>query len=332
MEQFVRYLFEYKENQRIRNTGFVKVQKDESKTLVHIHGQGFRFVSEQKMMVYVYEMEGDIPVGIYQGEIGNINPSIHYILTYSPEDIGDAKEYEKICGIILRTESGRIFAASWNDMPFNAGEMIVRTEEMKELEPTFTEAMVQEVIQDAEDQKDDCGREEHSEEEMYSEAEKHSEAEHSREKVNCEAEVPCEAEKRCEREAHEEEDDGVEYGCPSVESERTEEIHSEKVDQCEQQSSKLNVRRITRQDIALLPRCEWRLANNSFLLHGYYNYHYLVLIEEEEGLWLGVPGVYHKREEKAAQNFGFSSFLKVSDEEKEPFGYWCRKVRQRIQR
>lgn len=318
MKQFVRYLFEYKENQRIRNTGFVKVQKDESKTIVHIHGQGFRLGAEQMMKVYVYEMEGDIPVGIYQGMIENINPSIHYILTFTPEDMWDVKTYEKIQGIILRTESGRVYAASWNDMPVRADDMVVHSQEMRELEPTFTEAMVQEVMQDAEED--------------------------------------------CEEETHVKEDDDGEYGNSSVESDRAEGYHLTEEHGCEHRdgskeeacpdaddaedcvsdkpeeekekaaTGKPNVRKITRQDIALLPRCEWRLANNSFLLHGYYNYHYLVLIEEEEGLWLGVPGVYHKREEKAAQNFGFSSFLKVSDEEKEPFGYWCRKVRQKIQR
>lgn len=307
MKPFVRYLFEYKENQRIRNTGFVKVQKDESKTIVHIHGQGFRLGAEQMMKVYVYEMEGDIPVGIYQGMIDNINPSIHYILTFTPEDMWNVETYEKIQGIILRTESGRVYAASWNDMPVHAGEMVVRSQEMRELEPTFTEAIVQEVMQDAGSDREEeapCEEENACEEETL-----------------CEEENPCEEEKYCERETHVREDDVKDYVSDKPEEPR------EKTE-----TGKPNVRKITRQEIALLPRCEWRLANNSFLLHGYYNYHYLVLIEEEEGLWLGVPGVYHKREEKAAQNFGFSSFLKVSDEEKEPFGYWCRMVRQRIQR
>ena len=56
----------------------------------------------------------------------------------------------------------------------------------------------------------------------------------------------------------------------------------------------------------MLPRCEWRVANNSFLLHGYYNYHYLILLEEENQMWLGVPGIYHRKEAKAAEVFGFT--------------------------
>ena len=96
------------------------------------------------------------------------------------------------------------------------------------------------------------------------------------------------------------------------------------------------IERIDRKDIARLPRCEWRLANNSFLLHGYNNYHHLMLTEDDEGFWLGVPGIFHEREAKAAEAFGFPRFLAMEDDEfearnsSEKFGYWCRKVRRGI--
>lgn len=94
--------------------------------------------------------------------------------------------------------------------------------------------------------------------------------------------------------------------------------------------------KITRKDIAKLPRREWRLANNNFLLHGYYNYHHLVSFEKDDCCWLGVPGIYHPKEQRAADSFGFGQFMKpdageieLSGEEMsidEDFGYWCRKV------
>ena len=94
--------------------------------------------------------------------------------------------------------------------------------------------------------------------------------------------------------------------------------------------------KIQRQDLSRLPRREWRLANNSFLLHGFYNYHHLLYIEEDDKVWIGVPGIYHEKEKAAANAFGFSEFqrltdmeLELSDEEKntyDDFGYWCRKV------
>lgn len=94
--------------------------------------------------------------------------------------------------------------------------------------------------------------------------------------------------------------------------------------------------KIARQDISRLPRKEWRIANNSFLLHGYHNYHHLLYIEEGGTTWLGVPGVFHEKEEVAAKAFGFPVFrrltdsdLKLEENEKntyEDFGYWCRQI------
>ena len=109
----------------------------------------------------------------------------------------------------------------------------------------------------------------------------------------------------------------------------TEEPPEEQIDRYIE-PTKSQIRKIQRQEIAMLPRCEWRVANNSFLLHGYYNYHYLILLEEEDQLWLGVPGIYHRREAKAAEVFGFTRFVQADQdaaEENEMFGYWCRKVR-----
>ncbi len=94
--------------------------------------------------------------------------------------------------------------------------------------------------------------------------------------------------------------------------------------------------KIQRQDLSRLPRKEWRIANNNFLLHGYYNYHHLLFIKDEGKMWLGVPGIYHEREKMAAESFGFPEFIRLTDyemelseEEKntaEDFGYWCRQV------
>lgn len=65
------------------------------------------------------------------------------------------------------------------------------------------------------------------------------------------------------------------------------------------------------EDISLLKQKYHLLRNNPFLLHGYYNYKYLILGRKEEGsseYWLGVPGIYHDREKMAARMYGFEKF------------------------
>lgn len=83
------------------------------------------------------------------------------------------------------------------------------------------------------------------------------------------------------------------------------------------------------QDIGLLPREVWVYGNNSFLLHGYYNYRYLIVarLENPKGrprYLLGVPGHYYSNEKYMASMFGFPHFVLSK---KQPsgdgrFGYW----------
>lgn len=98
-------------------------------------------------------------------------------------------------------------------------------------------------------------------------------------------------------------------------------------------ASTQTVKKIQRSEMSILPRKYWHLANNSFLLHGYHNYHHLLLIEKDGHYWLGVPGIYDPREARAARLFGFPQFtdsyndsLQLTDDECSPqenFGYWC---------
>ena len=89
------------------------------------------------------------------------------------------------------------------------------------------------------------------------------------------------------------------------------------------------------QDIGLLPRENWNYGNNSFLLHGYYNYRYLILARigsEEQGrvrYILGVPGHYYSNEKYMASMFGFPHFVlsKKQPSQDGRFGYWYADVR-----
>lgn len=98
-------------------------------------------------------------------------------------------------------------------------------------------------------------------------------------------------------------------------------------------------RRIDLSDIRKLPKRNWYLCNNSFLIHGFFNYHYLIVLECEEKnekrTYLGVPGIYERPERMMALLFGFPDFkleTEVMDvnspqrsTKEEPigkFGYW----------
>ena len=71
-------------------------------------------------------------------------------------------------------------------------------------------------------------------------------------------------------------------------------------------------KRIAITDIRLLPSRNWHLCSNSFLVHGFFCYHYLVLktVNAPDGtqIYLGVPGIYASQERMMALLFGFNDF------------------------
>ena len=67
-------------------------------------------------------------------------------------------------------------------------------------------------------------------------------------------------------------------------------------------------------DIRELPKRYWYLGNNSFLLHGFFNYRHLLFGKLENGEWfIGVPGFYERQERVMASIFGFPGFIYVAE-------------------
>ena len=90
------------------------------------------------------------------------------------------------------------------------------------------------------------------------------------------------------------------------------------------------------QDIGKLPRENWIYGNNSFLLHGYYNFRYLILVrlDQTDGTaryLLGVPGHYYSSEKYMATMFGFPNFVlsKKQPPNDGRFGYWYTDIKMR---
>ncbi|MCI9004998.1 MAG: hypothetical protein HFH39_07125 [Lachnospiraceae bacterium] len=88
--------------------------------------------------------------------------------------------------------------------------------------------------------------------------------------------------------------------------------------------------RLELKDLRLLPQKYWYLGNNSFLLHGFFNYRYLILgMTEKSGQkkwFLGIPGIFQNPERVMATLFGFPGFRneKSASINTGEFGYWYR--------
>ena len=278
MRRFIRYLYEYEQEKKMRNVGFVKVEQDVDQCVIHVHGKGFRMEENaQGLRAYLFWNTEDKCIGIPQGVTEVPGPAVNWQLCYTPEDVGKKENYNLVNGIILKDVNGHWYAAVWNDDVVNVCRM-----EMWKMEEDSVQG----------------------------------------EEPECKKGLAQGEETECKKETLQDE-----------------ESESGKLEDDLEKEACLGgkVRKIQRKDMVCLPRCEWRHANNSFLIHGYYNYHHLILTVRDDRLKLGVPGVYHPQEEKAAESFGFPEFipaeeldLKLTDEEKndrEKFGYWCRDIR-----
>lgn len=294
MKRWIRYLYEYDQGKKLRNVGFVKVEQGEGECAVHIHGKGLHMQGENRLNLYLFYEENEECIGIWQGTAENVDPAINYRLYYTKEDTGKTENFEKIRGIVLLSEAGRRYAAVWDDQPAHVEAMRIWKEEP---------------------QREEAARQE--EEPELVEVARQEEESKSEESVR--QEIEPEQEEIGEREIEPEQEEVVER---EIESEQEENL------------SRIHCVKIQRRDLARLPRCEWKLANNSFLLHGCYNYRHLAFLEYKDQLWLGVPGVYHPQEARAAEAMGFPEFIyrkdtDASSEEEEDFGYWCRRVKRR---
>lgn len=286
MKRFIRYLYEYGQGKRLRNVGFVKVEQGSDDCVLHIHGKGLHLQGNRGLKVYLIYAQDKECMGIWQGDVEHANPAINYRMYYTREDTLRPELFDRINGLALVGDDGKVFAAVWDEWDTDVGQIrVLRPEDLAGPEE--------------EEQEEEEPEEQEPEEEMQEEAEEKREEEEPEERERPEEESEIQAEERPDR--------------------------------------GLRCTKIRREDLAMLPRCEWKLSNNSFLLHGYYNYHHLVLLDDGEWLRLGVPGIYHVKEARAAAAFGFPEFIRRRDleeqfgdmsDEEEDFGYWCRCVKR----
>ena len=316
MKRFIRYLYEYEGNQKKRNVGFVKVEQDGKETTISVHGKGLCGKNNENISCYLIKLDSEmgnilfVPAGEIQ--IGMISCGGCFCYTEeliragygkTEQSVGQTCEKkDDICGLGLGDPKEAFYVALWNEEMY--GDLdIARAKVFQEFDSDKTAGESKSIK--SIDEK--------------------------------EAEVETQF-------GDDEETENLEEEQPEKKEQETVEESSEKKDlkkddrDTDLQNFRRQIMKIQRGEISILPRCEWKLANNNFLLHGYYNYRHLVLIDEGNQLKLGVPGIYHEREARAAATFGFPEFITEADvnvtlepqerNENQQFGYWCRQVRR----
>ena len=337
MKRFIRYLYEYEGNQKKRNVGFVKVEQDGKETTISVHGKGLCGKSNENISCYLIKLDSEmgnilfVPAGEIQ--IGMISCGGCFCYTEeliragygkTEQSVGQTCEKkDDICGLGLGDPKEAFYVALWNEEMY--GDLdIARAKVFQEFDSDKTAGESKSIDEKEAEVETQFGDDEETE--------------------NLEEEQPEKKEQETVEEFSEKKEQEIVEEFPEKKDQETVEESSEKKDlkkddrDIDLQNFRRQIMKIQRGEISILPRCEWKLANNNFLLHGYYNYRHLVLIDEGNQIKLGVPGIYHEREARAAATFGFPEFIAEADvnvtlepqerNENQQFGYWCRQVRR----
>lgn len=337
MKRFIRYLYEYEGNQKKRNVGFVKVEQDGKETTISVHGKGLCGKNNENISCYLIKLDSEtgnilfVPAGEIQ--IGMISCGGCFCYTEeliragygkTEQSVGQTCEKkDDICGLGLGDPKEAFYVALWNEEMY--GDLdIARAKVFQEFDSDKTAGESKSIDEKEAEVETQFGDDEETE--------------------NLEEEQPEKKEQETVEESSEKKEQETVEELPEKKEQEIVEESSEKKNlkkddrDIDLQNFRRQIMKIQRGEISILPRCEWKLANNNFLLHGYYNYRHLVLIDEGNQLKLGVPGIYHEREARAAATFGFPEFIAEADvnvtlepqerNENQQFGYWCRQVRR----
>ena len=299
------YLYEYENNKRKRNVGFIKIARRYQTCILQIHIRGISTGNGASLELYAFYRDGNAMTGTQIATLTCFGKTVSERLPVSERSFPEGRPLSEMDGFLIKLPGDKpavFWMASAFFFPVDISQL--RPPAAPEEEPETIPAPAPE----------------EEPETVSAPAPDNVEAE---DPGNTEAPVP-----ESNRESSE---------SPSVFSDGISGQERESAAETKKyREGKKKARKIQRSDISVLPRRFWFLANNSFLLHGYHNYNHLLLAEEDGRLWLGVPGIYDPREAKVADLFGFPQFtreyadcLELEPEEcsdNADFGYWCRCV------
>lgn len=334
--RFISYIYAYERDIKSKNVGFAKVEVRNGECRISISIKGAFAASEKGLSVYLFYREGQELPGICLGSFPVKNGAGEFHCVTDAENISDmGKRLEDMCGIILchEKEDSRMYASGWDDLAIVPWKLVIRSshEPKREAEVLTAEEIPVIAAVEAELKRLESDEEERLEVQAEQAASVREEA------VCVEQGAEPELLQEIQKETDEEWQSQKEYGV-GREQPAEQVVHKGLWERLEDSFPKiiafedepeLECLKIDLKDLENLPRENWGLANNSFLLHGYYNFRYLILgkLKEDEYM-LGVPGMFHNNERFLAAMFGFEYFKAVK--EYKPltghFGYWYRRV------
>ena len=299
MKRFVTYLYEYDRTIRGRNVGFIRNDIRNDRCLMDIHIRGLERIKE-KAPIYLIVRDGEC-VGIPAGEIV-ISQGIGNAFLELPGNHIGKTNYNSgdIQALIVRYGNGKMLLGSYVQHP--ASDL---------LSGTFTKWEAQAIPESPEPDPNATRGENDDSGSIRPVSEIPRGENDDSDSIRPASEIP----------RGQNDDSGSIRPVSEIPRGENDDSGSIRPDALSQQSTEAHAeeklcpptyKRIAITDIRSLPSRNWHLCSNSFLVHGFFCYHYLVLktVNAPDGtqIYLGVPGIYASQERMMALLFGFNDF------------------------
>lgn len=334
MQRFITYIYSYEDGNKGGNTGFAKIEIRGSECRLEVHLRGIRHIFGE-MPVYLFVEKTGNMLCVPVGNIKMANGNGDFGLVLNTEKIGSTDyQFKDMEGLLVAGEEDGIYASRW--LEGNPLTMLKKNIQMWESKEEKVQVTPQQQVQP----KIQRIMQQHIQSQNHQQQMRQSQTQERKQQSDL----------------------------PPVAVTASDETAADDMDAADIQATEIPMRnffpqyqwgeiwrnlkanypmfllynnkeeipcvRIEMKDLRELPKKYWYLGNNSFLLHGFFNYRYLILGEIEKERWfIGVPGVYQHQERVMASIFGFSDFLpQIVEPEKEQeqkeaepfnqFGYW----------
>ena len=299
MKRFVTYLYEYDRTIRGRNVGFIRNDIRNDRCLMDIHIRGLERIKE-KAPIYLIVRDGEC-VGIPAGEIV-ISQGIGNAFLELPGNHIGKTNYNSgdIQAVIVRYGNGKMLLGSYVQHP--ASDL---------LSGTFTKWEAQAIPESPEPDPNATRGENDDSDSIRPVSEVQRGQNDDSSSIRPVSEI----------QRGQNDDSGSIRPVSEIQRGQNDDFDSTRPDVLSQQGTaapteeKLcppTYKRIAITDIRSFPAQNWHLCSNSFLVHGFFCYHYLILktvnAPNSTQIYLGVPGIYASQERMMALLFGFNDF------------------------
>lgn len=318
MKRFVTYIYSYEEKQKGRNIGFAKIEIRGEECRIEVHLRGL-YARVAKCEAFLFREADGAMEGIRIGEMRILNGNGDFFVSVRAGSIaGSTLGIYDMEGILLLGEEEQLYMSRWKEgNPISVCRENFRIRTPQEM-PNQPEQKSQEQTAQSQSQN----------------TQKHAEQPQD---------VPVRAEQPQVASAEKDEVQATEIPMRSIFPEYQwqnvwEDLTKNRMLHHPFEDREAECIQIELKHLRELPRRYWYLGSNSFFLHGFFNYQYLVVGKTGDDRWfIGVPGIYQRQERVMAAVFGFPEFLVMAfdrsctEENREPlnqFGCWIRYIEE----